>query len=324
MSDQQGDIIDQAIAWHLRLPTAPEEQWLSFVEWLEESPAHAEAYDAIVDDEIMTAPALDLEQEGRASLRRIETERRRWQKRGGWTLAAATALAASVAGLVYIPRAPQASSDIRMVATAPGERREIALADGTRIEMNGATELQLGTEGARQVRLARGQAIFHVHHDAAHPFEVAIGDVVLRDVGTVFDVTREPGRFAVQVAEGAVTYQPDREALTLRQGMALASRDGEDRLVVSHIAAETVGSWRERRLTFRETPLRSVAAAIRRTTGAPLTTSEAVSATPFTGSIRLVGDAEKDAHRLADLAGVTVRRDGVGWILTSGSDAPPD
>lgn len=322
MSDQQGDIIDQAIAWHLRLSTADEEQWLSFVEWLELSPAHAAAYDRIVDDEIMTAPALDLQQEGHASIRRVEQERRRWQRRGGWAVAAAGALAASIAGLVYLPQAPHPASGPRMIATAPGERRTVALADGTRIEMNGGTELQLASGDARQVRLSRGQAIFHVEHDPAHPFEVAMGDVTLRDVGTVFDVTREPGRLLVQVADGAVTYQPEGEALTLRKGMALASRDGDDRLVVTHIAADTVGGWRERRLTFRETPLRSVAAAIQRTTGASLTASDAVSTTPFTGSIRLVGDAEKDAQHLAALAGVAVRRDGAGWILISGSNAP--
>ena len=43
MNAEQAEIIDQAIAWHLRLPDASADDWGNFIAWLEADPAHASA-----------------------------------------------------------------------------------------------------------------------------------------------------------------------------------------------------------------------------------------------------------------------------------------
>ncbi len=107
----------------------------------------------------------------------------------------------------------------------------------------------------------------------------------------------------------------------VRQGMSLISSDRDDRLVLRPVVPESVGGWRGNRLTFRETPLRLIAAAVARTTGAPLSVSDKLAETPFTGTIRLVGNDAEDAAHVAALTGTTARRDSGRWILTSGTDA---
>ncbi|WP_293976569.1 FecR domain-containing protein [Sphingomonas sp.] len=320
MTVQGADIVDCAIDWHLRLSTASEHDWLRFTEWLEADAEHAAAYNRVLEDDILAAPMLNLATEAQGSVVRIEGRRDGWRKRRGWIAVAGGALAASMAAMVYLPSTQPGAAAPSSIVTAPGEKREMTLADGSRVEMNGGTELVM--DSPRQVSLVRGQAVFHVRHNPAAPFQVAIGDVVLRDVGTVFDVSNEAGRLGVQVAEGAVTYQPDRERLTLHKGMALSARAGDDRILVRSVPAEAVGGWRQGRLAFREAALREVAAEIRRTTGHDLTVATPVADMPFTGSIRLAGNAEQDATHVANLTGLSARRAGSGWILTSTRDAP--
>ncbi|MDT9096625.1 FecR family protein, partial [Escherichia coli] len=89
------------------------------------------------------------------------------------------------------------------VETAAGQRRVLTLGDGTRIEMSGGTRLTLDHHDNRIAALDRGQALFTVRHDAAHPFTLTAGGVAVRDLGTVFDVARDGSRLAVQVASGS-------------------------------------------------------------------------------------------------------------------------
>ncbi|QJU60338.1 DUF4880 domain-containing protein [Sphingomonas sp. AP4-R1] len=320
MTPSSEAIVDQAIAWHLRLTAASEDDWMRFTSWLEADSQHAAAYDRIVTDDALVAHTLDVGHEGRASVTRVAERSARWQKRSGWLLAGGGALAASVAAVVMMP-STQDETGRRVIVTAPGEHRSLTLADGSHVELNGGTELAVADSG-RSATLVRGQATFNIKHNESAPFELVSGNVVLRDIGTVFDVTRDGGRLGVQVAEGAVMFRPDREAVMVRQGMSLVSSDRDDRLVIRHIAPESVGGWRDNRLTFRETPLRQIAAAVGRTTGTPLSVSDTLADTPFTGTIRLVGDDAKDAARIAALTGTRAHQDTGRWILTSVTDAP--
>jgi ferric-dicitrate binding protein FerR (iron transport regulator) len=126
----------------------------------------------------------------------------------------------------------------------------------------------------------------------------------------------------VQVAEGAVLFRPDHEAVTVHKGMALISTDREDRLILRPVAPENVGSWRANRLTFQQATLRSVAAAVGRTTGAKLAVTDELAERPFTGTIRLGSGSASDMAHLAALTGTLLHRKAGRWMLTSVADAP--
>ena len=57
---------------------------------------------------------------------------------------------------------------------------------------------------AREVRLLRGEALFHVAHDPSRPFLVSTDDAVVQAVGTQFDVYRRDDGTVVAVLEGRV------------------------------------------------------------------------------------------------------------------------
>lgn len=297
--------MDRAIDWHLRQATMVEADWIAFVDWLEADPAHARAYDRIAaEDRALPAIAAPLAPPAARPLLP-----RRWALGVG-----GTAIAAGIVALMLPAILPWAAQPYA-IETRPGEQRTVALADGTRIDMDGATRLDLDQAHPRQVALATGEAVFHVRHDAADPFTVRSGDLTVRDVGTVFDVTRTDKRLDVGVAEGSVLFQPDRDAIALTAGKKLSADEGRGSVTLGTVEPATVGGWRDGHMAFAGEPLAGVFAAIDRRYGTMVHLGGGLSDRPFTGMIALTGGADRDIPHLAALIGATWRRDGKQWIL---------
>lgn len=315
MTGMVGDIIDQAIGWHLRQAEMSDDDWRAFVLWLEADPAHALAFDRIAFDQdlfstqpatrtiLPAVPANDTFAPMAAPRRRLT-----------WAIGG-TAVAAALVALV-MPVMMQRAADPYWLQTEPGQRRDVALADGTRIEVSGGSRLQLDRTNPRIASLERGEATFHVRHDDHDPFTLRSGDLTLRDLGTVFNVTREGARLQVAVAEGSVLFQPERDAVRLTPGSALSVDEDRHSFAMSHVALDSVGGWRSGRLTFSGEPLARVAESIHRLYGTDLTLDPGLSVRPFTGMVRLTGVAERDVPHLAALVGAGWRRDGERWTLS--------
>src|SRR5260370_111848 len=107
------------------------------------------------------------------------------------------------------PSAPSASGG---GAEVSGDFGAIVLSDGSRVVFLAAgTQLvQSGTTG-RQSTLVRGAARFDVVHNAAAPFRVTAGSIVIEDIGTVFTVRQgDGGLTSVNVQSGSVSVRgPD-------------------------------------------------------------------------------------------------------------------
>jgi transmembrane sensor len=122
---------------------------------------------------------------------------RRWTQ---WGIGAALA-----AGVVLVVIGVLYRSGAETFATATGEQRLVTLADGSTAELNTQSKIEVHY-GAHQrdVRLLRGEALFHVAKDASRPFTVGSGDTHVRAVGTEFDVYAGQAATIVSVVEGRV------------------------------------------------------------------------------------------------------------------------
>lgn len=316
-------VMDEAIDWHLRQRDLAEEGWEAFVAWLEASPAHAAAYDMVARDDALLADALAVVPAPVAApvprplappARTPRPTHRRW----GWA-AGAGAIAATLA-LVAGPLAQRGSRPYA-VETRPGEHRTLALADGTRIDLDGDTRLQLDRADPRVAELERGEALLHVRHDAADPFTLRSGGVAIRDMGTVFDVTRTGRRLDVAVAEGSVMFQPAADAVTLTAGQKLSLDEARARVSLGSVAPADVGGWRRDRLGFAGEPLAGVAAALERRYGTRVVLGPGLPDRPFTGMVALSGSAERDIPHLAALIGADWRHERGQWSLASKDEA---
>jgi transmembrane sensor len=230
-----------------------------------------------------------------------------------WGIAASVALAA---GWSFLPGQP----DLTTIETAAGERRTLQLEDGSRIVMNGGTRIVLDEDRTRFARLDRGEALFEVVHDARLPFEVETGDALLRDMGTVFNVIRDAEQLEVAVSDGAVLFNPGREAKNLSPGMTLRQKAGAPLWVGSSDRA-AIGTWREGRLTYSAAPVARIAADLSRNLGVPVQAKGAAGRQTFSGVILLDGSAREVLQRSAALLGCRLTGSDAGWTLTTGSGA---
>jgi transmembrane sensor len=155
-----------------------------------------------------------------------------------------------------------------------GERRSILLTDGSRIGLNTETRIQVTLDDNRRlVTLDTGEALFQVAHDSKRPFEVRVGKVVLRAVGTEFNVDRRATATTVTVVEGRVLATPEWPALqNSAQGSPQALQPlllgAADRLVITRagwsepqhgVNPRATVAWTQNKLIFEHTPLSQVA-----------------------------------------------------------------
>ncbi|WP_340316423.1 FecR family protein [Rhizorhabdus argentea] len=310
MSQGDAEMREEAAGWFLRQRDPARADWDGFVLWLEADPAHNAAYEAVAlaDDDLESwivdrAPELpsndNLPPPARARPR--------------WFAGTAAAAAILVGGLVSYPRLNPVGATYA-VETGAGRRRLVMLDDGTKIELNGGSRLGLRRGDTRFASLDRGEATFTVVHDPAAPFEVHSGDVTLRDVGTVFNVIRTGSDTEAAVAEGAVLFDPNGDAIRLGAGrMINVSATGA--AVIGEVDPSTVGAWRKDRLVYQNASLARIAADLSRNVGALVTVAPELERERFSGVILLDDDHPRLFARIGALLDVDATQDGKAWHL---------
>ncbi len=307
-----GDVVDQATAWCLRLAEgrlAPQIQ-VVFDTWLAADPEHVRAFDDVVrtwqalenthrSPELieMRRRALDRFRRGHAQLWRTQPSRR-------WVpLAAAACLVlASLGGWLWSRYVPE------MYQTGSGERRVVALEDGSKISLDAQSRVDVRySSGHRELWLRQGRARFQVAHDSLRPFSVRASDKVVVATGTQFSVELLSSQVHVILYQGSVDVlsprdgalqpvrwrpEPDmpvgageRQILPPRRELVLAAA-GSAALTASVRPADPVRSlsWESGQLVFNEETLASAVERMNRDVDKPLYLGEGP-----VGQIRISG-----------------------------------
>ncbi len=174
-------------------------------------------------------------------------------------------------------------------ATAHGAPRTFTLADGSVVHLN--AESALSTRFSllsRRVALERGQASFIVA-DERRPFSVHAAGLLVRDIGTTFDVSLLREQARIGVVEGRVQISAEGEGARLLadlgagQGARIDYHDHQVRVANEDIAAMT--GWWERRIVFRDELLREVADQFNRLNAVRIHADDAAGALRLTGNL---------------------------------------
>ena len=230
-----------------------------FDAWLGESTSHYVAYlriEAIAAsaDRLAAVEAFDLRRAARAAAAKATYRRLMWP-----LLAAASVATIAVLGAPYV-RSLMRPPD-RTDSTDVGGRTLLSFADHTQIELNTDTVMRFRmTTTERKVWLEKGEAWFHVAHDAAHPFMVIVGKHRVTDLGTEFLVRRDTDDVDVTLLNGRASLSAQGvQTATLRPGdEAIATPIS---LSVTHKTPQELAdelAWRRGMLVFRNTPLSEV------------------------------------------------------------------
>ncbi len=225
--DKEDEIKTAARPWLLRLSleSPTEEARTQFAAWCAQDPRHAAAYQRF--ESIWQDAAMLEELE---PLARVPSLRGSWWQRLRASLTiyplrwgAGASLTAALAALgVWSLLAPA------YYTTGIAQVRDIHLSDGSEITLGASSSLVVAfRHDERRVALTSGVAFFSVVKNPSRPFVVVVGDEEIRDLGTKFEVRREPTGMRVAVVEGTVEVMP------VPKHAAAADRDAPPR---AHLA----------------------------------------------------------------------------------------
>jgi len=266
---------ETAAAWYDQMTreNVTRETRAAFVRWIEESPQHLTAYEAVA---LAWRQVRTLSHDPGILELRHEAVRRaalgpprgiRLRAMLGVTVLVVAALLALVHLAPIGQEAVFESGETRFV-TRVGERREIALDDGSTITLNTGSELiSLYDAKERRVVLTRGQALFEVAKGDARPFVVESQGRRLVAVGTAFEVRLYDQNVKVTMLEGVVRVEQAEDTshpvATLSAGEQLTLGAGRfDRVRLAD--PQRLVSWRDGQLIFESSRLADAVAEVNR------------------------------------------------------------
>ncbi|NKJ22802.1 FecR domain-containing protein [Dyella sp. SG609] len=270
-ADSPRDCPTSAESWLARLhaPDCGPAERAAFEHWRAQHPDHAQAY---AQAERLHANAALLAGDPLLRAASLAARRRTAARRDQRRLLARLlpmAVAASVLlafGVPYLLRGTHVDHGgfSRRYASATELPRRLTLDDGTQMILDADSTVTTHFDAQRRlVTLERGRAEFAVAHAAA-PFEVHAGGNVIRDTGTVFQVSKERDVVVVGLLAGSVevTHGQQTQALSPAQQLRIAA-DGSS-AVVGALDTQAAQAWGQGELVFRERRLDSLLAEMNR------------------------------------------------------------
>ena len=231
-------------------------------------------------------------------------------------LAASIIVAAGLGWWLTLPRPEQFQTKV-------GEQRSVLLADGSRATLNTASKIEVRLQADyRIVQLLQGEVLFDVAHDAERPFDVRAGGVVVRAVGTQFDIDWRATRTAVTVVEGRVAMitadSRTGNLPVLSAGDRLVVQGASPGALEHDVNLSEVTAWTQHQLVFRHRPLGEVADEFNRyNTGRIKIRTPSLREQELTGTFSS-NDVASFVAVLAGIPGVQVVDDGTGgYVVTS-------
>lgn len=138
----------------------------------------------------------------------------------------------------------------------------LLLADGTRVWLNSESELRYPVEfsGDRREVYLKGEGYFEVARDEEKPFYVQADDVVIRVLGTTFDVNayRDRGAVLTTLVSGRVTVHNHgaENFVEMKPGEQAVVQDGV--VTVKRVDARKSIAWIKGKFYFDEMPLEDI------------------------------------------------------------------
>jgi transmembrane sensor len=226
--------LEQASDWLLELQAEPA-RFEEFDHWLNASPEHMSAWAqvnrawAAIDQ-----PSTSGHWPPAAQVVPLTLKRR------NWTMLAAACVCVIALGTVWLNN-PDWRADYH---TGTGEIRVVQLDDGSQLTLAAQSAVDVDYRGnTRRITLLSGEALFDVVHDASRPFQVDADDVVVRVLGTSFDVARSDAGVNVDVREGAVGVTANGTPYRLSAGQRLWLDADHVQARQSTIAPDEVATW---------------------------------------------------------------------------------
>ena len=131
------------------------------------------------------------------------------------------------------------------------------LPDGSVITLNKNSSLEYpeNFKGKKRSVSLKGEAFFNVAANKKKPFEIAVNDILVRVVGTSFNIRSENGSTEVIVETGIVQVIRDDKMVELRPGQKLVVGQENQNLVPQNEEEQLYNYYRSKEFVCDNTPL---------------------------------------------------------------------
>jgi ferric-dicitrate binding protein FerR (iron transport regulator) len=194
-----------------------------------------------------------------------------------WRIAASILILVGMIGILYFFATNSAKTNNKSnlytsVFTENGQRSKVVLPDSSIVWLNSGTTLSYPSDFSnhnRKVTL-KGQAFFQVTHKRNYPFSVQANGLIVKVLGTKFDIDAYPeeDEIAVVLESGKVelTHQEfDSFSYIMKPGEKATIDLSDNRVMnVSHVDVEIYSSWKDGKLIFRNSPMGDVVEKLRK------------------------------------------------------------
>jgi transmembrane sensor len=256
-------IFEEAARWFsaVRAGLSDEESG-ALLKWLEAAPEHAAAMELVASAWTRSGEAAGTAALGPEILRAqnfsLATAARRqsrWEKMWNPTLVGSGAAIVACCALGAL--AWTAATSEAVYRTARGETLSIALRDGSHLTLGSATVIQVHIDPLRRAsRLDSGEAEFDIAHDRRRPFQVAVRDMTVRDLGTRFTIRDRSGPVRVVLVSGRAEISApalsNRETVLAPGQQALVDQQS---IQLTQANLPAVLAWRDGRIVLRDVTL---------------------------------------------------------------------
>lgn len=187
-----------------------------------------------------------------------------------WRYAAAILLLLSIGGLAgYFlserrPGVTVAESGIQKYTATKGSVSTVEFADGTKIWLNSGSELTYHENYRTRQRLAElhGEAFFEVKHREDFPLLVKAGQIVVRDLGTTFDIKAyaEDPTVETSLVEGKadILSSSGNSLVELKPGESAVYSSLDKKIEIRPFQSAILSAWRDGKFVIRDQRLEDI------------------------------------------------------------------
>jgi transmembrane sensor len=307
----------EAAAWLARLHAQDRDRTdeAAFRAWLNASPEHAAAFEAV---DRMWSDVGGLNNLSRDCLSDLRGRERQPAHTSRRALIAAVGLLAVSGGSALFWR----SASAKVYETDVGEQKHVALDDGSQLFLDARTRIAVSfSDTARVVDMQYGRANFKVVPDLKRPFIVEAAEHKIVATRCNFDVRCEDGQVQVVLIHGEADVKPASapqargERLTAGDRLVASNEvEKRDKPDMTHVLA-----WQSGYEMFDKEDLAQAAEEMNRYSTAKLAVDPSVAGLKVSGMYK-VGDNSAFAQSLAKLLPITVRQIGDTLVLSADPD----
>ncbi len=140
----------------------------------------------------------------------------------------------------------------------------IEFEDGTKVWLNSESKLAFCEDVKNKQRVAEltGEAYFEIAHRDDFPFMVKAGGLVVRDLGTTFNVKAYPEDKYVETSlvegEADILTNAGKTIVALKPGESAVYFSGENKIELRTIADNVLSAWRDGKFVVRDQRLEDI------------------------------------------------------------------